>query len=48
MMRLRANPDADAEIETAERDVRSGVVTAAGAAEGLLGLLEGSAVKQTL
>jgi len=45
MMRLRANPDADAAIEATERDVRNGVVTAAGAAESLFGLLGGNSVK---
>ncbi len=39
MARLRDHPQADAEIAAAERDVRSGVVTAAGAAERLFGLL---------
>ncbi len=40
MTKLRDHPDADAEFEAAERDVRDGVVTAASAAERLLGLLE--------
>jgi GTPase len=40
MTRLRDHPDADAEFEATERDVRDGVITAASAAEKLLGLLE--------
>jgi len=40
MMRLHDHRDAEAEFEAAERDVRDGVMTAAGAAEGLLGLLD--------
>ena len=39
MAKLRDHPGADAAFETAERDVRAGVVTAASAAERLLGLL---------
>ncbi len=40
MARLRDHEDADAVFAAAERDVRSGKVTAASAAEGLLGLLK--------
>jgi len=40
MARLRDHKNADAQFEAAERDVRSGKVTAATAAEGLLRLLK--------
>ena len=40
MIKLRDHPNADTAFEAAERDVRNGVVTAASAAERLLGLLE--------